>query len=123
MDAAIFARSGKLHDFLFALLNAKSSLKRNVFYQGRICSLESQFFPFKAGQFENGGNYDQFCQKCLPLFCFISVAIIVYGIYILTYWPVAEKMDLRTYANSEDPDQPAHPQRLIRIFAVRPHNI
>ena len=33
--------------------------------------------------------------------------------------PVAEKRDLRTYANSEDPVQPGHPRRLVRFFAVR----
>ena len=35
----------------------------------------------------------------------------------------AEKRDLRTYANSEDPDQTAHPRSLVRTFAVRLHNI
>ena len=34
-----------------------------------------------------------------------------------------EKRDLRTYANSEDPDQPAHLRGLVRIFAIRLHNI
>ena len=34
-----------------------------------------------------------------------------------------EKRDLRTYANSEDPDQPAHLRSLVRIFAIRLHNI
>ena len=39
------------------------------------------------------------------------------------YWPTAEKKDLRTYANSEDPDQPALSRSLARIFVVRLHNI
>ena len=34
-----------------------------------------------------------------------------------------EKRDLRTYANSEDPDQPAHPLNLGGFFAVPLHNI
>ena len=34
-----------------------------------------------------------------------------------------EKRDLRTYANSEDPDQPAHPLSLGGFFAVPLHNI
>ena len=33
------------------------------------------------------------------------------------------KRGLRTYANSEDPDQTAHPRSLVRIFAVRLHSI
>ena len=37
--------------------------------------------------------------------------------------PMAEKWDLRTYANTEDPDQPAHPRSLVRIIVVRLHNI
>ena len=37
-----------------------------------------------------------------------------------TYGSAAEKRDLRTYANSKYPDQTAH---LVRIFAVRLHNI
>ena len=32
-------------------------------------------------------------------------------------------MDPRTYANSEDPDQTALPRSLVRILAVRLHNI
>ena len=35
------------------------------------------------------------------------------------YGPAAEKRDLRTYANSEDPDQPVHSRSLVRIFAYR----
>ena len=34
-----------------------------------------------------------------------------------------EKRDLRTYANSEDPDHLAHPHSLVGIFAVSLHNI
>ena len=35
----------------------------------------------------------------------------------------AEKRGLRTNANSEDPDQPAHPRSLSRFFAVLLHNM
>ena len=35
---------------------------------------------------------------------------------------MAEKRDLRPYANSEDPDQTAHQCSLVSIFAVRLHN-
>ena len=47
----------------------------------------------------------------LPCFC-----------KILIYGPAAEKRDLRTFGNSEDPDQPAHARSLVRIFAVHLHN-
>ena len=36
---------------------------------------------------------------------------------------MAEKRDHRTYAESEDPDQPAHPRSLVRSFTVRLNNI
>ena len=39
------------------------------------------------------------------------------------YGSVAEKRDLRTYANSEDPDQTVHLRSLVRIFTVCLHNI
>ena len=34
------------------------------------------------------------------------------------YEPRREKMDLRTYANSKAPGEPAHPRSLARSFAV-----
>ena len=37
--------------------------------------------------------------------------------------PAAEERDLRTYTNSNDPDQPAHARSLVRIIAIRHHNI
>ena len=37
--------------------------------------------------------------------------------------PAAGKRDLKTYAKSKDPDQTVHPRSLVRIFAVRPHNM
>ena len=42
---------------------------------------------------------------------------------LFTYGPAAEKKDLRTYANSKDPDQPVHLCSLVRIFAVHLHTI
>ena len=39
------------------------------------------------------------------------------------FGPAAEKRDLRTYANSEDPVQTAHPRSLDWIFAVRLYSI
>ena len=39
------------------------------------------------------------------------------------YRPVAEKRDIRTYANSEEAGQPAHPRSLTKIFVVRLQNI
>ena len=41
----------------------------------------------------------------------------------LIFGPMAEKRKLRTYANSEDPDQTAHPRSLVRIFAADLPNI
>ena len=38
------------------------------------------------------------------------------------YGPSAEKRDLLTDANSEEPNKPAHSRSLVRIFAVRLHN-
>ena len=35
--------------------------------------------------------------------------------------PSAEKRALRTYSNSKNPDQPAQPRSLVRIFSVRLH--
>ena len=35
----------------------------------------------------------------------------------------AVKRDLRTYVNSENPDQPVHARSLVRIFAAHLHNI
>ena len=40
-----------------------------------------------------------------------------------TFVQAAEKLDIRTYANSKDPDHPAHPRSPVRVFAVRLHNI
>ena len=40
-----------------------------------------------------------------------------------TFVQAAEKIDIRTYANSKDPDHPAHPRSPVRVFAVRLHNI
>ena len=37
--------------------------------------------------------------------------------------PAAVERDLRTYANSGDPDQTAHSRSLVWIFAVSLHNI
>ena len=39
------------------------------------------------------------------------------------FGPLGEKRDLRTYANSKDPNQPAFPISPIRILAVHLHNI
>ena len=56
--------------------------------------------------------------------CLIIITVVFkYIQYSKLYGPAAEKRDLRTYANSENPDQPAHLRSLVRIFAVRLHNI
>ena len=47
----------------------------------------------------------------------------MYMYLLVTYGLAAEKRDLRTYANSEDPDQSVHTHSLVRIFAVCLHNI
>ena len=50
---------------------------------------------------------------------FVCVVYVQFAVHLGS---VAEKRELITYANSKDPDQPAHPRRLVRIFAVRLHN-
>ena len=45
-----------------------------------------------------------------------------FGLLALSYEPRHAKMSLRAYANSEGPDQPAHPRSLIRAFATRKQN-
>ena len=52
----------------------------------------------------------------------------IYSAFVLThakiiFGPGLRKRNLRTYANSEYTDQPAHPRSPIRIFAVHLHNI
>ena len=42
---------------------------------------------------------------------------------LVFYGLANKKRELRTFANSEGPDQPAHPRSLIRTFALRLHNI
>ena len=48
-----------------------------------------------------------------------QVLILMYVLNVYEIGPAAEKRDLRTYANSEDPDQTVHPRSLVKIFAVR----
>ena len=57
---------------------------------------------------------------------FVQVAAQVCGlilVFLVSYGPEAEGRDFRKYANTEDPDHPAHPRSLVSIFAVRLHKI
>ena len=56
------------------------------------------------------------CVQFLPVF-------VVYRNIFYSLASAAEEKVLRTYSNSEDTDQSAHPRSLVRIFAVRLHNI
>ena len=52
----------------------------------------------------------------------MCVSLLSKFIPLRIYGPAAGISDLRTYANSEDSDQPGHPRSLVRIIAVRLHN-
>ena len=62
-------------------------------------------------------------QRYLFLVCRLKWLKRLFRLTYEKYGRAAFKRDLRTYTSSEDPDQPAHPLRLFRIFAVRLHNI
>ena len=59
----------------------------------------------------------------LTVICHISVFVKRGSQVRSTFGPAAEKRDLRSYTNSEDQEQPAHPRSLVWISAVRLHNI
>ena len=71
------------------------------------------------------GAHSVLLEMLCPCALSLYLALCQHKIIILNviYGPAAVKKDIGTYANSEDPDQPAHPRSLVRIFTVRLHNI
>ena len=76
-------------------VNSRWLLTRNNFYSPSLAMAFSRIFPIAK-------CHEKRCLKCV--------------------WAAPRKIVLRAYADSEGPDQPAHPHSLILAFPVRKQN-